>query len=280
MKKFKKLIIIPLIIMICLTTLFGCGESYIGTDMSSSAPAYKKSGFSNNVSLSDNTADSSTVITTDRLIVYTVDIKVTPENQKDFIKSVTEKTGTYGGYIQSSEESSYNINYVFKIPTEHMNEFISNIESNAEVNSKRIESTDVTDNYTNAQIKVESLRANLAALEALLDKATELSDSLAIQKEINSVSNEIMYYEKQATTYKKQSDYSTIDVTVYKKGEAPQEEGFFASLGRIFGESINAMLAAFKFIIQAIVAITPFAVLAGIILLIILFIKKRKSKKS
>jgi len=269
MKKALFGLLTALMIVMLLIVFVGCEKSNGGDSpqaaydesvsySSSDGLAYRKSASAGN-------SVQKVILTTDRMMVYTVDLALTVEDYAATAATIRSALAEAGGYEQSSSTTNYGrYTFTLRVPTEKLNAFLHTVGESGTVESQTVTGEDITDRYLSAEEERDALLAKKAALEALADEATTFTDKVTIYEKIQDVAAEIDRYNDRLSDYKKASDYSTVTVTLYEEGTY-EEPTFWDRLGEIFLDSGRSIGTLFGGILKAIVAIIPYAVLLGAI---------------
>lgn len=195
-----------------------------------------------------------------RKIVYTVNMTVETDAVSELKNRLSSKNKDLGGYVSNMSESyddgkcSY-IDITFKVPTEHLDEFLGDIEGSSKVIRKNVKTTDITTEYVNAQSRKKSLEERRSLLEEMLDDDIAAGDKLSIINEISQVSAEIQSIELMIKGYDSSVDYSTVAITLRA------EETFLEKIKPLIIISVLLLIYV------------------GIPLLIVFIIKKHKKRK-
>lgn len=271
MKKSKRILIAVITAVTVLCVLLSFTACTDGSSSSSSETAQDVAG------------DATIVTTTDRMIVYTVDMRITAKDVAAAQNAAAAKVTEYGGYVKTMYSNSSGYTSIsYSVPTVSLDAFVADLKTGGEVNNMSIASEDITETYTTVAARKSALETQKAALTEML-KRTNLTtaEELQINNELYNVSAQIDAYSTQLGTLKKQSDYSTVNVTYYEEG-IYQEPNFWDKLGNVFMGSGASLGKVFGWILIAIVAILPyFAVVAcafGIYVLIKYIVCKSKKK--
>ena len=266
----KKVLLTLLVLLITLALLVGvaaCSSAKRGMDASESDALSLKSGEANGSTV------SKVILTTDRMMVYTVDLDLSVQNYDQAAKELRTALDQAGGYEQSSYTSKEGYyKFTFRVPTQKLNEFLEQAGKSGTVEEQNVTGRDITDSYLNAQNERDALIAKKAAFEALAEKATTFDEELKIQEKILEVATEIDRYNDRLSDYKKESDYSTVNIELYEEGTY-EEPGFSEKLGNVFLGSGKSIGAVFGFLLTVLVALIPYALLLGAIFGIIVLIK-------
>lgn len=215
--KFKAILLIFVTLFTFL--LASCGTSSVNGDSYDKGVA---SGENNNV-----------VIETTRKIYYTVDYDINAKDYTKIKKELSDKVNSLDGYIQKSTDSETYSNYVYRIPTLKLNEFLDYVDAYGDtVESKKVTSTDITTTYSEKEAKKEVLSASRKAYLSLLNDGTlSMSDIIAIQDKISNLDIEISIIEKELASYDNLLDYSTVTIDY----RTDNDLSFIAQYGNYLG---------------------------------------------
>ncbi len=247
-----KIIIISLVLMLAVIAVCSCSS---GGDFDSDYNANGSSITTGN--LPDGFSELK--------LIYQAKITVETEDYNKYIEELQIKIGEYGGYISSSSENTTETLkkgvLTIRVPSEKFNDMKAATAFNGVVVNSSHEVLDVTESYTDIEGRLEALKAERDALNAMLAKAEDVSTMLQIRKEINELNIEIETYQRQLNKYDSQIAYSTITLTVKQQIDDGGNSGIviFVLLLFILPETM---------------------LLVGIIVYIIISVKRKKSKKS
>lgn len=119
--------------------------------------------------------------------------------------------------LQNNDQmTSYNLK--IRIPAENFETLIGNIEKGEdEITSKNIQSRDVTEEYVDIETRLNNKRAYLGRYRELLNKASNVSDVIAIEESIRNLQEEIESKEGHLKYMNDQIAYSTLYLTLVKE---------------------------------------------------------------
>ena len=213
--------------------------------------------------VSDGATVQKVVLTTDRMMVYTVNLALTVPDFPEAAATIRAALDEAEGYEQQSYTSNDGVyRFTFRVPTVNLNAFLEKVGKTGAVEEQTISGEDITDRYLNAAQERDALIAKKEAFEALASQATTFDEQLKIQDKILEVAAEIDRYNDRLSSYKKSSDYSTVEVTFYEEGTY-EEPGFWERLGKIFFGSTKSIGTLFGVLLTVIVALIPYAILLG-----------------
>jgi len=85
-------------------------------------------------------------------------------------------------------------------------------------------SQDVTDQYIDAKARADTLDASRRAIEKLLARAENVHDVMQVQRELNSLTQQLESQRKRAISLKQLADYSRMGISIREKIVAPSSE--------------------------------------------------------
>lgn len=138
---------------------------------------------------------------------------------------------------------------------------------------------DITDTYIDLSARLENLKAEEETIRSLLDKATDMSDILEIEKRLSEVRGDIESYQSQINYYDKVTDYATITISISQVRTYTANKSFIEKVGDLFKESFSNFGQALYGIFSLLVYAIPYLLIALIIFLIIRKIRKNKKDK-
>jgi hypothetical protein len=156
-----------------------------------------------------------TIDNDNRMITYSVSLELTVKNIEETRKILIERVKEYKGFIVRESE-----NYITtRIPAENMDSFIVSAKSLGKIEDESKTGTDITDQYRDNIIRLESLRNIRDRYLALLEKANSVSDILSIEKELERINTQIELLEGKIKYAELSVIYSNITVRFKEKAK-------------------------------------------------------------
>jgi len=181
-----------------------------------------------------------------------------------------------GGYIAgtdaqanpatSSENSQIRTGVIsFMVPAAHFDDTIDQLSKVGKVQSEHITGTDVGAQYVDLRARLANAEAQHAAMLALLTKAQNINDIIAVQNQIGQITAQIEQLKGQIKYLDDNTSYSNVSVTIAETGAPAQAAssdnwGFATALS---GAAHN-FVTTIDYFVSGLGAIGPFLVLAGI----------------
>jgi len=217
-----------------------------------------------------------------RLVIKDTDLSLLVDKVVDVQKKIIQKTEELGGYMVSSNlqnpQDVASATVIVRVPAKQMETALTYYRSlSVKVISENLQGTDVTDQYTDLEAQLKTYQTTKDKFEMLLDKAVAVQDILDIQREIINVQYQIDAVKGQKDYIKKNAAMSKI--TVYLSTDelalpyAPTET-WRPSV--IFKQAARSVVGTLRSVGSLIIWLAVYAVLWVPILLIILFIRKRR----
>ncbi len=225
-----------------------------------------------------------------RKIIETIYYSVQTKNFDKLTGSLEQQAVSLGGYIESSDVygNTYgsvdyrNASYVFRIPSDKVDEFMNYIGENSTVTNKTINTEDVTLNYVDTESRIKALEIERESLEELLKNAKTTLDIIKIRDMLTDVIYEIERNKTQLRTYDNLIDFTTItvDVDEVEQTDIVHKQTTFERIGTDF---VDSCLAVWDFLVEIFVFIVgslPVILFVGLILFVIFIVVRKIVKKA
>lgn len=269
LSKVKLAALFTAVILIIVTLLTACSSGSADKDYDYGGPSDNNDG---------EKTDSSIVIgSTDRKIVYRVNLTIYSDTPEKVCSAITEATIACDGYVENSRESKseYGESYCFivRIPTAKLDDFVNDISVAGTVKNKEVTTEDITVKYVTVDEQRKSLLAEKDALTARMSEATEISDIIAISDRLAQIDAEINAAQRQINEFDSLLNYSTVTIFVNKNyKETPDTRSFGQKLGDLFVASFKSIGTVFKGIIIGLTAALPYLIIIACVVGLALFI--------
>jgi Flagellar basal body-associated protein len=199
--------------------------------------------------------------------------------------SVSKSNDSYGNY------DYINIQAELKIAPEKLDEFIALAEKTDKVTNSQISTNDITQEYYDIKLRLETKKEALKNYYKLLKEASTIEESLEVQRYITDLTAEIESMEGMLRYYDSKVDLSTIhlDIRQQVKLHVGAEDDFqwdslsfrdFITLIKNgFLSVVNFLWSLLLWIIIIVIAISPLLLIVGIILFVFRRYRKKHPKK-
>jgi len=238
-----------------------------------------------------NQPESANAAGAERMIVYTGSLDLIVKDANATVDQITQITKDAGGFVVSSntykDQGQTRATMSIRVPGEDLTQLkatLGKIEALAlQVESRRLDGQDVTDQYADTQAQIDNLTAQRDSYRKLLDRATKMEDILSIQTRLDQVQGQINTLTGQQLKLKESVKFSTITITITPDALAqPIQVAGWRPQGTA-RDALRALINALQFIgnmlIWTAICVLPVAVLIGVPLYwVVRFAFKRRKK--
>ena len=195
------------------------------------------------------------------------------------VTAATQKVDALGGYVSGSDRSGDGENaeasLTFRIPAARWDEALAALRGLADkVLTERSSTEDVTGQVVDLGARIRNLEATERALQAIMDRATEIKDVLSVQAELTKVRGQIEEMTAEKGHLEEQAAMSTLTVTfalkpnpvrIEQQGFDPAAEAEQASASLV-SVLQGVATAGIWFAIVWLPILLFFAIIAGVVL--------------
>ncbi len=154
-----------------------------------------------------------------RKVIYTAEIGLRVANREEARRQVESLIIRMGGYMQNGTLEMI----TFRVPPARFSESLTGLEGIGEVVSKNVSSADVTEQYTDLELRISVAEKGLARLTELLGKAQKVEDILKIEQDIRRLTEEIERMKGQMRVMASRVDWSTVTVRLTERQPEKQQ---------------------------------------------------------
>lgn len=164
---------------------------------------------------------SSTTTSWDRKIIRNADLSLQVTSVESMLATVRTIADGVGGIVFASSTSYDGNNQIasmtIDVPADQFDIVVNELRSAPgvkKVERESITSQDVTDSYVDLQSQLRNLQATEARLMALMDKATNMQDILALNKQLSDIEGQIEQTTGRINYLDKKTSFSRITLTI------------------------------------------------------------------
>lgn len=279
-KKRFYITILSIILIFAMFILMGCNQSssenYGGENSNVDGSGNGSAG--DNSSSSDTSLESKTP-----LIVYNVSFYIKSDDILQTSKEIENVVSEYG-YVSNQKENNSYCSITLKIETSKLDDFTKLIKDNYDITNYTLSATDVSTKYYDKSALLESYKISLKMYEDMLK---DMQNGTTDTSNWNYIDNQLQYYrklvlqlEQELSGLENQINYSTIEISINSIYVPEEEIGFGQKIKNAFSGTGSALSKFFQFLLIALIYVVPFALFFGLILLVVLLIRKKiKAKK-
>jgi hypothetical protein len=197
----------------------GCGSGFVGyqAKYADSRPASAVER------LSPQTGGEDEVITAgafeDRQVIYTAALQMLVGDVESALQRSRQIAENLGGHMQAMAGRSI----VLRVPAEKFDTAVEQFSEMGTVIDREILARDVTEKYTDLELRLENARALAERLREMLKKARDLEAALAIERQLSEVTLEIERMSGKMRRLGNQISLATITLRLQPTTEAPAE---------------------------------------------------------
>ncbi len=182
---------------------------------------------------------------------------------------LSENQNTYGEKWRSYKAGQYTI----KVPADKVDSVLSQLKSIGETKSYVENKDDITGQYKNLVLELESEKLRLARYQEMFDEATLVADKITLNDRMFDQERTIKYMEEQIKNMDKTVDYSTVYFSMNEK----QSEYINVAFVK-FSELIRNMVNSFNSLVSLVFVIVPWALAFWLVSFVLRFFRKDKKK--
>ena len=154
----------------------------------------------------------------DRLVIRSASLTLEVSGIGNVVKKIISHIEKQGGGVESKSISGEKDAYLkFRVPSDSLTEVIGSLAGFGREKHRNLSSTDVTGQYIDVEARLQNAVALRDRLRVLLDKATDIKDVLAIERELSRVQGEIDAMEGRIKRLKGTIDFATIELYLENK---------------------------------------------------------------
>ena len=149
----------------------------------------------------------------DRKIIYDGYLRVVVKDVDSTAQKLQNLVEELDGYILEIATESAEI----RIPAERLDEAMDRIQTFGKLRQRQLRGWDVTDQFTDLNLRLDNARKTRARYLELLDDATNVEDMLAIERELERMNVSIESMEGERNRLTELTDYASISVDFPEK---------------------------------------------------------------
>ena len=184
-----------------------------------------------------------------------------------------------GGYVSSSvstatDDSANSGVITVRIPAKSFEKAITEFRKLGKLQNINVSGTDVTEEYVDIESRLKSLRAQEAILLRLMEKATSIADTIAVETRLSEVQTQIEQLTGRKNFLDNRVAFAAIEINLFEPSAQPVVGwGLREALVR----AARAFVATIAGFIYALGVLGPYLILGGIGILIYLRSRKKRT---
>lgn len=229
--------------------------------------------------------DTSSEAEQESKIIRTASLTIATKTYEQSLAAIRAQCEESGGWISWSSENESTgglrrANLTLRIPADKLDTFLVDDLAGGRVTSRSETMDDVTDSYYDTAARLETQKALMARLQALVTDAADLSDVLALEAQMADTQYQIDRLTSSLQSTDKQVNYATVDVSLREEKASDDLTNQDMSLAQRLMSALEAGWGMFvDFLGDAVVflvAALPFIAVVAVVGVIVVIVKKRK----
>ena len=198
-------------------------------------------------------------------LILTGNVSIEVQSISDAEDKITAWAKSLGGYITNANTWQYGAGFTVRVPSARFDEAMSQVGNFGRITNRSVNSQDVSDNYYDMQSRLETKYILRDKLQSYLSQAKDIKDLLEIERQLNSVIEEIESTESRFKRLSGQIDYSTIYINMsFERGK---DEGgiILPDVKNAWNEIVSKIIGFFWGLVKVLFYIIVFGIpLVGI----------------
>ncbi|HEY0072008.1 MAG TPA: DUF4349 domain-containing protein [Chloroflexia bacterium] len=163
--------------------------------------------------------------TWDRMIIRTATLQLRVKDVAASMDEIRSVIGGHAGYVTGSEsrqEGDYTVGTMtVQVPAAQFDGAISQLRGlGIKVLNENVTSSDVTEEFTDLNSQLRNLHATETRLLDLMQRAEQISDIMALDRELRGIQGEIERIQGRLNFLGKRAEMSTITISLYPEAVA------------------------------------------------------------
>lgn len=150
-----------------------------------------------------------------RMRIWRASLTIEVDDVGNAVSRIVEIAETSGGYVESrSDSGEERANLVLRVPSKTLSPTIDTLADIGEVTNRWISSEDVTEQVVDFDARLKNMVDLRDRLRALLEKAEDVENILAIERELGRLQMEIDALQARLTSLRGRVDMASVTVVV------------------------------------------------------------------
>ncbi len=156
----------------------------------------------------------------ERKLIRTGNVSLEVKTVSDAEEKIASWAKGLGGYVTNANIWENGANFTVRIPSIHFDDAMAQAGDFGRVTERSVNSQDVSDNYYDLEARLKTKYIMRDKLSGYLSQAKDIKDLLEIERQLNSVLEEIDSTESRFKRLAGQVDYSTIYINMqFERGK-------------------------------------------------------------
>ena len=217
-------------------------------------------------------------------LIYTANLTIESKDFDAARTALTDAVSAAGGYLESSNESSYTgssrtLSLTIRVPQDNYASFLEAAAQAGNLVDKSEQVQDVTTQYMDIEARLSNLTAQRTRLQELQASAENLADLLEIESSLSDVQYQIESWQSQLDWYSQQVSCSTVYLSLDEVKEyTPTEESYLSQLSSALRNGWTGFVSGIQQLTVWVVGVWPVLVVLAAAALVVRFVRRRTRK--
>lgn len=217
-------------------------------------------------------------------LIYTANLTIESKDFDAARTALTDAVSAAGGYLESSNESSYTgssrtLSLTIRVPQDNYASFLEAAAQAGNLVDKSEQVQDVTTQYMDIEARLSNLTAQRTRLQELQASAENLSDLLEIESSLSDVQYQIESWQSQLDWYSQQVSCSTVYLSLDEVKEyTPAEGSYLSQLSSALRNGWTGFVSGIQQLTVWVVGVWPVLVILAAAALVVRFVRRRTRK--
>ena len=217
-------------------------------------------------------------------LIYTANLTIESKDFDAARTALTDAVSAAGGYLESSNESSYTgssrtLSLTIRVPQDNYTSFLAAAAQAGNLVDKSEQVQDVTTQYMDIEARLSNLTAQRTRLQELQAQADTLADLLEIESSLSDVQYQIESWQSQLDWYSNQVSCCTVYITLNEvETLTPTSTSFGAKLLAALRNGWTGFVSGAQAVVVFLVGAWP-AILIGAVCGVIYYRVRHPRKK-
>jgi hypothetical protein len=148
-------------------------------------------------------------------VIYTGNVAMLEEQEAmpALVDKIVDVAEAMGGRLHARRDDGVSI----RVPSTRFREAMSKLDGLGTVTHRSVKADDVSEEFHDAEVRLQNLKATRQRLQELLAKAHSVAETLVVERELERVAQEIDRLQGRVRFLSDRATLSTIDVTIAAK---------------------------------------------------------------
>jgi hypothetical protein len=216
-----------------------------------------------------------------RTAMLTLQVKDVPTALEQ-ARSAAENAGGYVGDEATDRDAGGHerSRIVLRVPQEEYDGVLSGLSDAGKLIERKVNAKDVTDQVVDVGSRIKSQEASIARVRELMEKATELTDVVTLEGELDTRQAELEALKAQQQSLEERTSMSTITLVLAETEVKREQKDDETSFTEALAGGWNAFVTTVHWIAVVLGAILPFAVTLALLIVIWRVVRGRMPERA